>query len=256
MANEPLKIIQLSDPHLVPKGEVVHGGDPLAKLEAAVADINIHHRDAALVLISGDLADNGERGAYEALREALSQLLPPFRLMPGNHDERALIREIFPDVAASAGGFLQDVIDTPKVRIILIDTLDAGHVEGKLDEMRLRWLKDALDGAQGQPVCLFMHHPPFCVHMAEFDSGLMTGAEALRDLLLGHGKVRHIFAGHVHRFIAGSWHGIPASILRSTSHQTALWFGMGWQLGPEKPGYAIIFIDDAGTVVHFHELQV
>ncbi|MGE0005465.1 MAG: phosphodiesterase, partial [Parvibaculaceae bacterium] len=167
----------------------------------------------------------------------------------------ALIREIFPDTAASDGGFLQDAIDLPGLRIILLDTHDPGHVAGRLDAVRLRWLEEALAGAQGRPVHLFMHHPPFPLHMAEFDSLPLAGADALRDLVTRHGRVRHIHAGHVHRFVAGSWHDIPVSVTRSTSHQTALRSGMGWTLGPERPGYAVILVEAAGTIVHFHEIE-
>lgn len=256
MASDVLKIIQLSDPHLVPPPGLVQGGDPLAKLQAAIADINVHHSDAALVLISGDLANDGERPAYQALKEALADLAPPCRLMPGNHDDRKLVGDMFPQSAIATDGYLQSAIDTPQGVLLLMDTLDEGRVEGKLDKARLAWLKRALDQARERPVFLFLHHPPFAIHMAEFDSGLPEGAEALRDLLLAHGQVRHIFAGHVHRFITGSWHGIPFSVLRSTSHQTALNFGMGWKLGPERPAYAVIFITGAGVTVHFHEFPV
>jgi 3',5'-cyclic-AMP phosphodiesterase len=256
MASDVLKIIHLSDPHLVPPPGLVHGGDPLAKLQAAIADINAHHSDAALVLISGDLANDGERLAYQALKETLADLAPLCRLLPGNHDDRKLVGDMFPESAIVTDGYLQSAIDTPQGVLLLLDTLDEGRVEGKLDAARLDWLKRELDKARDRPVFLFLHHPPLPIHMAEFDSGLMAGAEALRDLLLAHGKVRHIFAGHVHRFITGSWHGIPFSILRSSSHQTALHFGMGWKLGPERPAYAVIFVAATGVTVHFHEFPV
>ncbi|UCI30241.1 hypothetical protein [Mesorhizobium sp. B4-1-4] len=74
--------------------------------------------------------------------------------------------------------------------------------------------------------------------------------------LARHGNVRHIFAGHVHRLIAGSWRGIPVSTLRSTNHQTALDFSDSWRLGEEAPAYAVIFIDADGVIVHFREFPI
>ncbi|WP_119390588.1 phosphodiesterase [Taklimakanibacter lacteus] len=254
MTANALKIIQLSDAHLAPPPGLVQGGDPVSKLKAAIADINAHHGDAALVIISGDLANDGERPAYEALAEALGDLVPPFRLIPGNHDDRRLMAEMFPQGAVMTDGFVQSAMATPQGVLLLIDTLDEGQIGGRLDAARLGFIARELERARSQPAYIFMHHPPFMLHMAEFDALPLAGAEALRDLVLAHGQVRHIFAGHVHRFIAGSWHGVPVSITRSTSHQTALQFGTGWQLGPERPGYAIIFIDAAGAIVHFHEL--
>ena len=95
-----MKIIQLSDPHLMTPGGLLYGSDPLTRLEACHADIGKNHADADLVVISGDLTNDGERAAYAALRERLAQFSPSCRLMLGNHDDRALFLEMFPEVVA------------------------------------------------------------------------------------------------------------------------------------------------------------
>jgi 3',5'-cyclic-AMP phosphodiesterase len=53
-----LKVIHLTDLHLTPPGETIFGLDPNARLQAAIADINASHRDAALVLLTGDLTQD------------------------------------------------------------------------------------------------------------------------------------------------------------------------------------------------------
>lgn len=247
-----MKIIQISDPHLVPPGGMVFDFDPLARLEACLADVNRNHADAELVVISGDLANDGERLAYEALKTRLTSLVPPSQLMLGNHDDRNLVLEIFPETKAE-DGFVQTVVDTDEGRLILLDTLDAGNVEGRLCAARLDWLDRRLEEAHDRPAFIFMHHPPFRIHMPELDRVRLADADAFGALLARHGTIRHIFAGHVHRLIAGSWRGMPVSTLRSTNHQTALDFSDDWRLGHEQPAYAVIFIDADGVVVHFHE---
>lgn len=245
----PMKIIQLSDPHLMAPGGRLHGSDPLARLEACLADIGRNHADADLVVVSGDLTNDGERAAYAALRQTLAGFVPPCRLMLGNHDDRALFLEMFPEAPAGRG-FVQSVFDGSDGRLILLDTLDAGHVEGRLCAARLDWLDEKL---QDRPAFLFMHHPPFRIHMPVLDEVRLADADALHDILRRHSNVGHIFAGHVHRLIAGSWRGIPVSTLRSTNHQSALDFSDSWRLGHEPPAYAVIFIDADGVVVHFHD---
>ncbi|CAN7297923.1 phosphodiesterase [Mesorhizobium sp. LjRoot246] len=250
-----MKIIQVSDPHLLAPGGLLYGSDPLSRLEACLADIGTNHVDAELVVISGDLTNAGERAAYGALKERLAGLVPPCRLMLGNHDDRALFLEMFPEAAAETG-FVQSVVDSGEGRLILLDTLDSGYDEGRLCEARLDWLDERLQEARDQPVFLFMHHPPFRIHIPELDRVMLADADTLHDVLLRHGNVRHIFAGHVHRLIAGSWRGIPVSTLRSTNHQTALDFSQSWSLGHEPPAYAVIFIDADGVVVHFHDFPI
>ncbi|TIT69552.1 MAG: phosphodiesterase, partial [Mesorhizobium sp.] len=120
-----MKIIQLSDPHLMAPGGRLHGSDPLARLEACLADIGRNHADADLVVVSGDLTNDGERAAYAALRQTLAGFVPPCRLMLGNPDDRALFLEMFPEAPAGRG-FVQSVFDGSDGRLILLDTLDAG----------------------------------------------------------------------------------------------------------------------------------
>jgi len=175
--------------------------------------------------------------------------------MLGNHDDRALFLEMFPDAAAEQG-FVQSVFDGTEGRLILLDTLDSCHVEGRLCNARLEWLDERLQEAGYRPVLLFMHHPPFRIHMPVLDEVRLADADTFHDVLSRHGNVRHIFAGHVHRPIAGSWRGIPVSTLRSTNHQTALDFSQSWSLGHEPPAYAVIFIDAEGVIAHFHDFPV
>ena len=83
-----MKILQITDPHFVPAGNMLHGLDPRMLLDACIADINAHHADAVCCFITGDLAHAGQIDAYENLKECLSQLAVPHVLLVGNHDRR------------------------------------------------------------------------------------------------------------------------------------------------------------------------
>ena len=245
-----MKIIQVSDLHLVPPGERLFGSDPLARLEDCITDINTHHADAGLVVFSGDLANDGQREAYAALAERLDALEPPYRLMLGNHDDRTAFAGFFPQGLA-ADGFAHSLADFPAGRIVLADTLEPGRVEGRLCGARLSWLDAALTGAEH--VLLFLHHPPGPIGVPSLDDTRLADGERLRTLLRRHGNVRHIFAGHVHRLATGSWGGIPFSTLRGTNHQSALNLEGPHRVSFEPPAYAVILAEGADVVVHPHE---
>ena len=68
-----MKIIQVSDTHIVPPGRGLWGFDPRARLEACIADVNARHGDADLCILTGDLTDRGEPEAYGELREILAR---------------------------------------------------------------------------------------------------------------------------------------------------------------------------------------
>ena len=80
-----IKLIHVTDLHLVEPGERLFGLDPLAQLESCIDHINRNHPDTDLVVFSGDLTDDGAPSAYAALADRLTTLKPPFRLMLGNH---------------------------------------------------------------------------------------------------------------------------------------------------------------------------
>jgi 3',5'-cyclic-AMP phosphodiesterase len=247
-----MKIIQVTDLHLPEPGALLFGLDPFAGLAACIDDINRNHADADLVVMSGDLANDGERGAYVGLKDKLKALRPPVRMMMGNHDDRSLFFEIFPEVAPD-GGFAHAAVDLPHGRVVLLDTLDPGHIGGWLCAARLDWLDRKLAEAGTRPVYIFMHHPPFRIAMPDLDRVGLANADDFHAVTVRHGNVRHVFAGHVHRFISGTWRGIPFSTVRGTNHQSGLMFSEGpTPVRLDPPAYAVALID-TDVVVHFHE---
>src|SRR5215210_3783347 len=97
----PFCFLHFTDPHLPPPGEAVLGGDPAPAMAAALADAAKRHGPdsplpAAFVVITGDLARDGEPAAYARLRETLHGQPWPVHLLLGNHDDRDAFRRAFP----------------------------------------------------------------------------------------------------------------------------------------------------------------
>ncbi|MDI7864503.1 phosphodiesterase [Rhizobiaceae bacterium n13] len=248
-----MKIVHVSDAHLVPAGERLLGLDPLARLEVCLADIERHHADAAAVVITGDLSETGAPDTYRALRTALSRTRLPVRLLMGNHDNREAYAEVFPESAAP-DGYIHGVFDGPDGRLIFLDTLDQGAVTGRLCATRLAWLSERLAEAKDRSAFLFMHHPPGRVHLPALDSIGLSEPQAFFEVVERHGNVRHIFAGHLHRLITGRWQGVPFTILRSTNHQTAVDFVSEKTSNSFEPAlYSIVLAKGEDMVIHFHE---
>ncbi len=251
-----MKLIHITDIHLTVPGEELFGLNPHKRFEAAVADINAHHRDAELCVITGDLTHWGEQSAYEWLRDTLEQLQVPWRLLMGNHDERSTFQQVFPDVAVDDNGFIQDAFDTSAGRFILLDTLREGTHAGGFCVDRQAWLRGELRRSAGSRVFLFMHHPPFDIGIESLDRIGLAEAHEFGQIVDPYADdIRHLFFGHVHRPIAGSWHGIPFTVPRGTNHQCWLDFeGNGQILGShEPPAYCIAFLTRDAVVTHYHD---
>ena len=91
-------IAQISDPHVRPIGQLYKGLiDSNRMLTDAVDHLNALEPRPELVLISGDLVDEGHPEEYAAVRIILSRLQIPNWVIPGNHDQRGAFCRAFSD---------------------------------------------------------------------------------------------------------------------------------------------------------------
>lgn len=253
-----MKFIQISDLHLTGSTALLFGSNPEARLNAAVDSILRDHGDASFCLLTGDLADAGTESAYAALARITARLPMPVYPLVGNHDDRDALMRAYPCVQMDESGFIQSAIDTPHGRFLLLDTLDSGKPWGTYCSRRQAWLRKQLEDASVHNFWIVMHHPPLPVGIPSMDQYALQDPEIFYALLTPfQSRIRHLFFGHLHRPIGGSWHGIPFSVVRSPNHQVAL----DMQTCPdvpgchEAPGYGVVLIDETTVVVHHHDFQ-
>lgn len=262
----PFHFLHLTDPHLPPPGSTVFGLDTAPRLAAAIADIAGRHgpgsaAPAGFAVVTGDLARDGEPAAYARLREMLAGLPCPAHLLLGNHDSRAAFCAAFPEAPVDPHGFVQAALPSPAGLCLLLDTHEPDRPEGRLCPLRLGWLSERLaeegTAAAAAPVLLFLHHPPLPVGIPAMDAIGLADSEALWEVLAPHrARIRHLFHGHLHRPIAGSWRGIPLSSLRGTGFEVALDFAPGRVEAGEggPPCYSLVSVQGDDLVVHTRDL--
>lgn len=251
-----MKLIHASDLHLVEPGKKKYGVDVQARLRAFIDSINRLHPDAELVVFSGDMAHDVGEETYHLLVEKLDRLKVPWRILAGNHDNREAMRRAIPELQTDRNGYLQGVQATSAGVCIFLDTLYQGGPGGlgRLCPERLRWLGNRLEELADQPVFLFLHHHPMKVGFNMDKMGLAK-PERLVKTLKGYTNIRHLFCGHLHRIVSGSWTGIPFSSAGSLTVQVGLEFDMDKPIGivHEPPSYAIALIEADSVVVHHHQ---
>lgn len=249
-----MKFLHISDLHMVPGNALLYGLNPQERLRACVAHINLHHADAECAVITGDLTQTGHPEAYALVKSILADLTMPFYLMVGNHDDRNNFKAAFPDALLDSDGFVQFTLDTDAGRFICIDTLEPGKPHGTFCEARRGWLEAQLVAAGDRPVYLFMHHPPFEVGLLRMDEIRLIDSEPFADLVVGRPNIKHLFFGHLHRPLSGSWRGIPFSNVLGTNHQVELSFTKAGLVpgSHEPPAYGVVFAEPGFTLVHLH----
>jgi 3',5'-cyclic AMP phosphodiesterase CpdA len=87
-------IAQLSDIHVRPAGQLYHGlVESNLMFVNALQHLEQIERRPDMVLISGDLVDEGDPAEYAMLVELLKPLTLPYVVMPGNHDNRDQLKQ-------------------------------------------------------------------------------------------------------------------------------------------------------------------
>lgn len=252
------KVVVLTDLHIMAGGKTIIGIDPVARLRAAIADIGRQCSDADLLVVTGDLTHWGDVEAYSVLKELLSPLAIPCRLLIGNHDLRANFQKVFPEVAADSDGFVQFVDDLGGWRLIGLDSstsvpaVNPDRDTGRLCGKRMAFLERALDGAGDRRVVVFLHHTPFVTGFPGMDDIMLEQAEDFFALLKKRANVDLVVSGHIHRTISANIGGILQAVFKSTAHQAPLDFVSKSSsiASIEPPAYGLLLLGDNGVVVH------
>lgn len=200
-------IAQLSDLHVRPQGALYQGVvDANQGLAEAIAHVQAMDVRPDLVLITGDLVDEGQPDEYAALRDILQRLTIPFLLIPGNHDDRENLRAAFSDHAyLPRQGPLHYCVDTHPVRIIGLDSTVQGEHHGHIDAAGLDWLATALAQDTRKPTLVMLHHPPFVCGIPYMDEYRYIDDKALKAVIGRFDNIELVLCGHVHRPMLRRW---------------------------------------------------
>ncbi|MFQ5937145.1 MAG: phosphodiesterase [Acidiferrobacterales bacterium] len=249
-------IAQISDFHVDLRVDTRVGViDTHEQLQRAVAHVNRLRPTPEVVLITGDLTNDGTPAQYRLVKEALSELFIPYYVIPGNHDDRQGLYDAFAEYGylPPDAEFLQYVIDDHAVRLLALDTLIPGEEGGELCQTRLAWLHDRLAEAPRAPTLIFMHHPPVATGLAVFDAMALRGADGLAAIIARHAQIEAIICGHVHRPLHLRWQGTVVSTAPSVSFQYPLDMQGLEDIQPvdEPPACRVYVWDhDVGLVAH------
>jgi 3',5'-cyclic-AMP phosphodiesterase len=216
-------IAQISDLHIKPAGQFAYRRiDTAAALARCIKELNRFGPRPDLVVISGDLVDAPSKKAYDNLVALLSSLEIPFAAVPGNHDDRDLMRAALPGGYARPSGAMHSLRTVGDVDVVLVDSTVPGRDYGTLDVESLAWLESVLAASSSRPALLFMHHPPFATGIGHMDVQNLRNAGDFAAILHRHSRVRLVAAGHVHRATLTSFAGAAATICPAPNHAVAL----------------------------------
>lgn len=247
-------IVQISDPHVLPDGWLAFGAlDTAAMLERAVDAVLALDPAPDAVLLTGDLVAEPAPEAYERAMRSLARIRAPLYPIPGNHDDRALMRRCFGGGGPlPASGRLHYAIGLGDLRLVCLDSLVEGSPWGELGPAQIAWLDRTLADQPARPTLVVLHHPPFRTGIGHMDWSMLRDAAALAEVVGRHPQIERVLCGHVHRHVVRRWAGTVAEIAPGVAHAVKL--VLGEERGPwivEPPALLLHYWSEAtGFVSH------
>ncbi|MFE3223569.1 phosphodiesterase [Nocardia sp. NPDC059228] len=251
-------LFHFSDTHLIAADTELYGAvDAEARLTTLLGQAEASRIAPTAIVFTGDLADQGEPGAYRKLRDLVEpwaeRIGAPVVWVAGNHDDRAALREELLDAVpsndAASGAPFDAVHMFDGLRVIALDTTVPGHHWGEITDDQLAWLREVLAEPAPFGTILAMHHPPIpCVQ----DLAVLVELRDQRRLadVLDGTDVRAILAGHLHLSSTATFAGIPVSVASATCYSQDMAAAEGGQRGRDGAqafNYVHIYPD---TIVH------
>ena len=215
-------IAQLTDLDIRADDLLCHGvADSMSNLMAAVNQLNCLEPKPDVVLLTGELTDDGSEAAYRKLRECLERLRIPYFVNSANHDDATNFKKDFADhqYLPAAGSSLHYLVEEFPVRLIGLDTTVAGEVGGRICEARRQWLNERLREQPERPTLIVMHHPPLKIGIFGLGENPFSGDTEVETLIAKHPQVKMIVCGHVHRAISKRFGHTVVTTSPSTAYQ-------------------------------------
>lgn len=144
-------IAQLSDIHV--------GGARYRQelLRAAIAEINA--ADPDLVVVAGDLTDEGYPDQYPVAREELAALTcPQIVRVPGNHDARNVGYLFFEDTFGGRDSRLGLELGGLEVALVAVDSSKPDLDEGEIGREHYGWVREGFAGEADLRIFVCHHH--------------------------------------------------------------------------------------------------
>lgn len=220
----PHLLYQLSDLHLVSEGRHRSGADPLENLERAIELMTAAPSRPEGIVLTGDLADAGEAGAYRLLRAGMDRLSAALGAtvvyVPGNHDIRSAFREILlGETVDDTAAPINQIHHFSGLRLISLDSVIPGTDGGELRHEQLEWLRAELDSPAPDGTVVALHHPPISSPIRSMTALALAEPHRLAEALEGS-DVRLVVAGHNHHATSGMLAGIPVWAAPSLCYQS------------------------------------
>ena len=238
---EHMTLVQVTDTHLTGDSDGTLLGMNTERSARQVIDAALASQQPDCVLVTGDIAADGQAAAYEQLNGFFNHRVPTLWL-PGNHD----------DVRAQKGAYrdhLKRRIVGRHWDVLMLETQVAGKVGGYFSSAELNALQRAVaDAAAGDKSLLIAtHHPLRALQSTWLDDQAVSNASAALTIMQALSDRVVVVSGHVHQESDAVVQGVRMLTTPSTCIQFAPQ-SHDFALDDKQPGYRRIVLQPNGQI--------
>jgi len=237
-----IKLTQITDLHLGSASNYkCRGLNTFNSLQSVLSAIKHDGRGDDRLILTGDIASDGQPGAYQQLDQLLSSEEKQALWLPGNHDDMDRMQQHlihYPFIP---------VFESGNWAILMLDSCMSGRSEGKILSWQMQQLEWQLERLADKYLMVAMHHSPVLVKSQWLDQHRIANHKQLHQLLISHAGVKAVINGHVHQQYEADWDGLPVYSAPSTCFQFKS-ESADFALGDQPPAYRWIDLHDDGQI--------
>ena len=227
---DTLSLVQVTDTHLTGTETGCLLGMNTARSARGVIDAALAAESADCILVTGDIAADGQPEAYGQLQALLGTAVPSLWL-PGNHDNVSNHNDRY-------ASHMKRRLRAKHWDVVMLETQVEGEVGGVLSTTELDALKSAVDDARlaNKALLVATHHPLRRLESAWLDEQSVKNASEALDILKAIADQTAVISGHVHQESDDVVSGVRMMTTPSTCVQFAP-RSQNFALDSNDPGY-------------------
>ena len=190
---DTLSLVQVTDTHLTGTEEGRLLGMNTGRSARRVIDAALAAENADCVLVTGDIAADGQPEAYGQLQALVGTLVPSLWL-PGNHDDVSSHKDRY-------ASHMKRRLCAKHWDVVMLETQVEGEVGGALSTTELAALQSAVDDARlaNKALLVATHHPLRRLESAWLDEQSVENAYEALEILKPIVDQTALISGHVHQ---------------------------------------------------------
>ncbi len=193
--NPVSKLVQVTDCHLLADASVKFKQvPPKYSLQQVCSHIQQKHADADVLLLTGDLSQDGSEASYHHLLEMVLPIDLDTYALAGNHDDPEAMQAVFDKKI-----YLDKSLSLNNWRVLLLESTVASEVHGHLRNDELIWLERQIKAAAEEYFLLALHHQPVPTGSRWLDDIGLENASELWDMSKAYPNIRLLIHGHTHQ---------------------------------------------------------